>query len=253
MPSQADENLLGQRVGDQLTLQDQQTVLRKVGLINDGEVPLPLYGRWTSPDGVSVSIVSALTERRGAIGRCVEFSKRDSHDFWLPEFWDGGHYDRRSRTKNPFQPFVWSPESYRTGIDASDEIAAKGAASRPRLGIDLTKKLKITDGAIAGEWRAAEGTLALRSQVWGSWQPDPDYNRGRQLVEGEVLWAEPDWLDGVLARLQRRLVFTITLWKYKTSRDYDTSTGVKTVFVGLRADDGKFRLWHARKTSKRDY
>jgi hypothetical protein len=70
IPHQARQDFLGKRVGLQETLQDQQTVLRKLGFLGSpDDAPFPLYGSWSSPDGVSVSITSALTERRGAIGR----------------------------------------------------------------------------------------------------------------------------------------------------------------------------------------
>src|SRR5690606_35443424 len=146
----------------------------------------------SSPDGVRVRITSALTARKGAIGRCMAFAKQPGHDLWLPEFWDEGFYDRRHRQKSIFAPLVWAPETHSLGIDVGDEMAAEGAAGRPRLGIDLTKSLRLANGPGSGDWYAADGSLALRSQVWGSWKPDPDDHRGaRNHDDGEVLWASP--------------------------------------------------------------
>lgn len=253
-PTEANENLLGPRVKLQESLQDQDVILRKISFLGaSSEAPFPLYGQWSSPDDVSVSIVSALAERKGSVGRCSSFSKLPSHDFWLPEFWDEGYYDHRYRQKSPFEPFVWSPENHGLGIDEGDEIAARWSASRPRLGIALTKRLGLTVGSTYGEWFAANGELALKSQVWGAWQPDPDQHRHRHQVDGEILWATPSWLDAALLRLKRRLVTTVTIWKYRSSRAYDETSGVKLVLVGLRGDDGTFRLWHAKKASSVDY
>ncbi|AZQ54374.1 hypothetical protein [Burkholderia cenocepacia] len=254
VPQQAKEDLLGKRMGGQQeTLQDQETVLRKLGIVESvADALLPLYGRWSSPDGVSVSITSALTERRGAIGRCMEFAKRPGYDLWLPEFWDEGYYDRRNHRENPFAPLVWAPETNSLGIDVGDEIAAMGPGGRPRLGIALTKGLKLMNDPNCGDWRETDGRLALRSQVWGSWRPDPDRSRHRYQDDGEILWASPDWLNATLSVLDRRLVFTVTLRKYRSSRDYDPSSGVKSVLVGLRKDDGKLKLWQAKKASKQD-
>jgi hypothetical protein len=254
VPSQAKEDLLGKRIGQQETLQDQETVLRKLGLVDTAaDALIPLYGRWSSPDGVSVRITSALTERKGAIGRCFAFSKQPSHDLWLPEFWDEGHYDHRYRQESLFAPLVWAPETHSLGIDLGDEIAAQGPAGRPRLGIDLTKSLGLVNEPNSGDWRTADGCLALRSQVWGIWTPDPDHRQSRHHEDGEILWASPDWLAATLSTLNRRLVFTVTLWKYRSSRDYDPSRGVKSVLVGLKVDDGTLRLWQAKKASKYDY
>lgn len=254
VPQQAKEDLLGKRVGQQETLQDRQIVLRKLGFVDTAAgALLPLYGHWSSPDGVTVRITSALTGPKGAIGRCMAFAKQPSQDLWLPEFWDEGYYDRRYRQETPFDPLVWAPETHTLGIDAGDEIAAEGPAGRPRLGIDLTKSLELVNEPNDGDWLTAEGSLALRSQVWGSWKPDPDHRHSRHHDDGEILWASPDWLAATLSALNRRLVFTVTLWKYRSSRDYAPSSGVKSVLVGLRVDDGTLRLWQAKKASKQDY
>ncbi len=255
VPGQAKECLLGKRTGQQETLQDQHTVLRKLGLVDTPTDALVLlYGRWYSPDGVRVRITSALTERKGAITRCMAFAKQPSHDLWLPEFWDEGYYDLRRRQKSIFAPLVWAPETHSLGIDVVDEIAAEGPAGRPRLGIDLTKSLMLANEPDSGDWHAADGGLALRSQVWGCWKPDPDDHRGsRHHDDGEILWASPDWLAAMLSSVNKRLVFTITLWKYRSSREHAPSSGVKSVVVGLRLDDGTLRLWHAKKASKQDY
>lgn len=254
VPQQAKEDLLGKRVGQQETLQDRQIVLRKLGFVDTAAgALLPLYGHWSSPDGVTVRITSALTGPKGAIGRCMAFAKQPSQDLWLPEFWDEGYYDRRYHQETPFDPLVWAPETHTLGIDAGDEIAAEGPAGRPRLGIDLTKSLELVNEPNDGDWLTAEGSLALRSQVWGSWKPDPDHRHSRHHDDGEILWASPDWLAATLSALNRRLVFTVTLWKYRSSRDYAPSSGVKSVLVGLRVDDGTLRLWQAKKASKQDY
>lgn len=254
IPQQAKEGLLGVRAGQQETLQDQETVLRKLGFVSTAaNALLPLYGRWSSPDGVTVSITSALTERKGATGRCMAFAKLPSHDLWLPEFWDEGYYDRRHRQESPFAPLVWAPETHSLGIDAGDEIAAEGPGGRPRLGIDLTKSLELVSEPNSGDWRTADGSLALRSQVWGNWKPDPDHRESRHHEDGEILWASPDWLAAALSTLDRQLIFKVTLWKYRSSRDYAPSSGVRSVLVGLRVDDGTLKLWQAKKASKQSY
>lgn len=251
VPQQAKEDLLGARVGQQEMLHDQHTVLRKLGFVDTvPDAQLPLYGRWSSPDGVTVSITSALTERKGAIGRCMALAKQPSHDLWLPEFWDQGYYDRRHRQESPFAPLVWAPETHSLGIDVGDLIAAEGPAGRPRLGIDIAKSLGLVNELNSSDWRTADGSLALRSQVWGNWKPDPDNRQHRCHDDGEILWASTDWLAATLSALKRQLVFTVTLWKYRSSRDYAPSSGVKSVLVGLRLDDGTLRLWKAKKASE---
>ena len=249
-PRCAFENFLGPREGANESLQAEDVVLKKLGIIcNIPAELIPLYGRWTSPDGVSVSITSAMSERKGAVQRCASFSKFPRHDFWLPEFWDGGYYDRQFRQTSPFEPLVWAPDNNSLGIDQGDELAAYDAASRPRFGIELTKQLSLTEGAVFGEWHDSSGSLVLKSQVWGKWEPDPDHHKHRKQSGGEILWAMPAWLEGTLSGLKRYLVTTITLWKYRSSKSYDETSGAKLVIVALRADDGNIRFWHAKKAS----
>lgn len=253
VPQQAKEDLLGDRVGPQEMLQNQETVLQKLGFMDIATDSLfPLYGRWSSPDGVTVSITSALTERKGAIGRCRALAKRSSHDLWLPRFGNDG-YEDHYRQENPFTPLVWAPINHSLGIDVGDEIAAEGPGGRPRLGVDLTKVLELVNEPYSGDWCTPGGHLALRSQVWGSWKPDPDHNRYHHHEDGEILWASPDWLAATLSTLNRQLVFTVTLCKYRSSREYNPSTGVKSVLVGVRSDDGVLRFWQAKNASKQDY
>jgi hypothetical protein len=254
IPREAFEDFLRPREKQQDSLQPQDVVLKKLRITDrDVAEPIPLYGRWTSPDGVSVNITSALSERKGAVQRCKTFSKEPGHDFWLPEFWDGGYYDRRYRQASPFEPLVWAPEHYGLGIDQGDELAAHCAASRPRLGIDLTQQLSLTEGPVFGEWHDASGGLALKSQVWGKWEPYPDQHKYRQQSGGEILRAAPAWLEATLSGLNRRLVTTITLRKYRSSKSYDETSGAKLVIVALRADDGSMRFWYAKKASNVDY
>jgi hypothetical protein len=111
----------------------------------------------------------------------MALAKETSDHLWLPEFWDAGYYDPQHREKTPFAPFVWAPQAYGLGIDIGDEIAAKGTLARPRLGLDLTKLLRSVNETSNGFWRAGDGRLALRSEVWGSWKPNPDDTRRRHL------------------------------------------------------------------------
>lgn len=254
VPLQANEDLLGKRIGRQETLQDNQTLLKRLGISDTaGATLIPLYGRWTSPDGVNVSITSALTERKGAIGRCLAFAQQPDHDFWLPEFWDNGYYDTHYRQESPFSPLVWAPENHSLGIDVGDEIAAQGPGGRPRLGIDLTRNLGLVNYQDSGDWLTTDGSVALKSQVWGRWEPDPGQRHSRYHDDGEILWASPNWLATTLSALNRRLVFTVTFHKYRSSSDYDALCGAKSVLVGLRFEDGSLRFWRATKASKLDY
>jgi hypothetical protein len=103
---------------------------------------------------------------------------------------------------------------------------------------------------MTGNWHAKDGARAMSSQVWGKWRPDPDQRRHHYHDDGEMLWAVPNWLDQTLAKLGKRLVYTVTLSKYRSSRSYEETTGVKAVFVGLRTDAPELRIWFAKNASR---
>ncbi|WP_111398521.1 hypothetical protein [Humitalea rosea] len=71
--------------------------------------------------------------------------------------------------------------------------------------------------------------------------------------DGEILWAAPHWLHQTLSYLRKRLVYSITLSKYRSTREYDQATDVKAVFIVLMTDDPKFQIWHEKKESSQNY
>lgn len=247
VPEQAKLNLLGKSQGSQHQLLEQDILLKCLGIVDlADDLKLPIYAQWLSPDGVTVSITSALTDIKGSISRCQKFIKLPSHDIWIPEFWDAGYYETRYRSKNVFEPFIWAPETYQMGIDSGEEIASKAAAARPRIGIDLTKALELSNSEDTRKWVTGAGQLALTSQVWGMWKPDPDSRKARFQDDGEILWASNDWLISTLASMKKTLVLKVSLRKFSSSRSYDTSEGVEKNYIILIMPDGKFRLWSVK-------
>jgi hypothetical protein len=253
VPENAKANFMGPRVGNKESIIEAAAVFERLGLTSS--VPsamIPIFGQWRSPDDVHIRIVSALGARRGIIDRCDAFSKRTDHDLWLPMFWHEG-VDDPHRQERPFEPFIWAPDNYGLGVDAGEKTATGGAASRPRLGVDLTAKFAFIADADSREWKTANDELALRSKVWGEWVPDADNYRHLRNEDGEILWAAPDWLDRTLPKFDRQLVYTVTLQKYKSSRSYSDATGAKAVYVGTRPAGKGIRFWFAKKASTTIY
>lgn len=253
VPEQARERFLGKRKGNQEMLVVKEVLFRMVGFpaVSRGHF-LPLYGYWTSPDGVHVSISSALVVERGAVGQCNRFSKALDHDLWLPQFGADGRIDRYAK-KTSFDPLIWEPEKYPTGIDDGDELAARGAMARPKLGLVLNRLLQLKPDNDDRQWRDSKGVLVLKSEIWGEWKPDPDNHRSSYQDEGALLWAKRDWLDGVLKSYKRSLIFNISFSKSKSRKSYDDSSGVKEVYVGLKRSGELPRFLFARKASKKVY
>jgi len=252
-PEVCGHNLLGPHVKNVESIIPAPAVFEKLGISNIPQTGmLPIYGRWRTPDGVHVRIETALGKRRGIMGLCQKFTRKADHDLWLPLFHDDG-YDDEYRQASPFEPFVWALENHNIGIDSREKIATDGVASRPRLGVEHLKTFGLKPDPDFREWKTSENELALRSQVWGEWMPDPDDNRGNQRNDnGEILWASRDWLDRVLPPMDRQLVLHVTLKKYKDRR-FGNGSGAKAVYVGTRPAGGEVRFWYAKKSSNTTY
>jgi hypothetical protein len=151
--------------------------------------------------------------------------------------------------RSDFEPLIWVPERYPIGIDTGDEFATEYSVARPRLGPALTSKLGLKTDNNDRNWLTQDGNLALRSQVWGEWKPDPDNHRAWYQDRGMVLWAQPDWIDIALLALNRSLVFHIDFYKHKPYRSYDNAPGFRSVYIALRMQDGTLRIWKAKKAS----
>lgn len=169
-----------------------------------------------------------------------------------PRFGSDGRIDRFS-TKSAFAPLIWDPETYPIGIDASDEWATRGAIARPRLGRAINKVLGLRSDENDRRWHDSEGNLALKSEVWGSWKPDGEGRGGRYQDEGEILWANRAWLDKTLKTCGHSIVSQMSFSKYKSSKSYDETSGVKEIYVGLKRYEHDFRFWFAKRASKTVY
>ncbi|MBL5864355.1 hypothetical protein JBO49_27530 [Serratia fonticola] len=247
VPAEAREYLLGASKGSQETLLDKEALFTKVGFsLCSDDLFLPLYGYWTSPDGVHVRIHSALIEVRGAVGQCTKFARYPDYDLWLPSFGSDGRVDRYAE-KKACNPLIWEPGRNPIGIDEGDEWATRGAKARPRLGLAINKLLGLTPDNDERQWYDHTNRLALRSEVWGEWRPDPDARRSRYQDEGTILWAERGWLDEALKSCKRSLIFTLDFSKYKSSG----SSGIRERYVVLKRSGDSPRFWYAKNASKR--
>lgn len=251
VPAQAVEWLLARNAGKD-SLEDEENLLRKVGLPRDTGAPVPLCGHWRSTDGVNVRLIAALAKKRGVIGRCKALSRRPDHDLWLPSFDSYGNVDRHT-AKSDFEPLIWEPERYPEGIDVGDEFATRYPVIRPRLGRALIRDLGLRTENEGGVWLAEDRQTALRSQVWGQWQPDPDSHHGWHQDEGMLLWACPDWLDTALLKLGRRLVFYINFYRSRSYRSFDSRPRLRAAYVALRMPEGTYRVWQAKEAMNTAY
>jgi hypothetical protein len=250
MPAVATASFVAPRVGRHDVLHDPATLLSRLGMSAEATAPLPIYGSWTSPEGVHVRIVSGLARPRGAIKACTAFARRPEHELWIPLFDSCGDGEEAFRAPNPFEPLIWDREALDLGVDQADRYAAPAAAARPRLGLGPTQLLELTPDDDQRQWFTRDRRRALWSAVWGEWRPNPDYQRELQHNGGDILWADQRWLETALHTMERQLVFQVSFVRRKPARGYDDGRAVKAVYVLLRLRGGALRSWHARTASK---
>ncbi len=121
------------------------------------------------------------------------------------------------------------------------------------LGLMIKRMLGLKSDKNERLWHNREGDLVLKSEVWGEWRLDPDSYQNRYQDVGAVLWADREWLDRSLNINKRCLVYIIEFSKYKSSKSYDDSSGVRELYVSLKQSGKCFRFWHAKKASKTIY
>jgi hypothetical protein len=121
------------------------------------------------------------------------------------------------------------------------------------LGLTLNELFGLSPDNDERHWYDNAGELALKSDIWGEWKPDTDARGSRFQDEGAVLWAERDWLDRILKSCKRSLIFTLGFSKYKSSKSYDDSTGVRKQYVALKRSGESPRFWCAKKASETVY
>jgi len=236
-------------------LEDDEALLHKIGVLaGAGEEFFPLCGSWRSSDGVYVRITSALAPRKGIIGQCKAFSRKSDHDIWLPTFNSAGEPDPYMM-KSEFEPLIWLPEKYPIGIDSGDEFSTRNVAERARLGKGLAERLELKPGNDYREWFTQDESVALRSQVWGQWKPEPNGHHDWCPDNGSMLRANSKWLDSALTTLNRTLVLHISFHRYKSYSSSSEASGLRAVYIVLRKPDvdGTLRYWKAKTASKVTY
>ncbi|WP_369743042.1 hypothetical protein AB8S08_00565 [Pseudidiomarina sp. PP-1MA] len=250
VPKEARLKLLRKSEGSQQALLDTETLFSMIGFSKITEDHfLPICGSWKSPDGVYINISAAIIKTRGAVGQCASFSKSPDHELWLPRFSSNGRSDPMSK-RDSITPLIWEPEPYPVGIDENDEWATRYALARPRLGATISRLLKLTPSNDERFWYDNMGELVLKSGVWGGWRYSSSNRERRVQDDGTILWAKYDRLDQLLKSSKRSLIFTIQFTKTNSDYNYDNSSGIREIYIGLKRVGEPPRFWFAKKASK---
>ena len=249
VPNHARQRILGEVCHNSEAPIGQEELFQKFGAANDSDDGcFPIYGSWTSPDGVTVYFFAASANVKGALEHCVKLSRLSYFDLFLPQFGRDGRQDRMFKGVQT-RPIIWVPERLPVGIDNGEESAVQHVKNRPRLGASLTRALQLIPDRCERNWYDCNGRLALKSQVWGQWQSCIRSPSGRVQDGGAMLWADSEWLEETLLRHSRSLIYEFGFEKYRDSSGIHRTPGLHQIYVGLKLSGKPLKLWFAEEAS----
>jgi hypothetical protein len=188
---------------------DEETMLRLVRFGDNGLDDVVLAGNWTSPDGISVKITTALVAPENAKDAATKLAKADGFSAWLPCVGDCDQFDDKPEPKT--LPWVVSP-SRETAIDENDPLGSGVAINRTRFASEIISlgNLRPTD-AFERAWVDSNGQIVCRSEAWGS----SETNYEGESFTGKRMVCSRDFLKTVLDNRKMDLLLLVVLQKYE--------------------------------------
>lgn len=190
--------------------------------------PDQLYvnGFWQDDNGNDVKIASGFVRPEDTVAVVESLLLADSFFQWLP---DEDDHPTSGSEAVPVEPWLFTEEIHREGIDASDPYAVKHVAGRTRPN-DKTiaaLSLKRTDD-FGRSWMDESQNVFLRSEAWGLRK-----GQGQHETEtvGDRLAVDTDKLKKFLRSRHRNLIILIKIQKYIKSGEYDGKFATKTAAV----------------------
>jgi len=209
-PVDAQVNLM-EKSGDGLAITGGQTEL--LGLLNIrlsvGD-DLVVAGDWSSVDGITIHINSALAPPKKADALARSLSREDPIQAWLPrtEAYDAGEEYSHSES-GPYTPWIVWP-SMEGRLDDTDSLGVISAVRRLYFAeaINAVASLKPAD-PFRRKWVDTQGRVAARSEAWSQHSRD---EAGE--TNAERLVCSASFLKDVLTRRNAELVILVVLRRY---------------------------------------
>lgn len=213
---------------------DQGTLLNLAGI----EIGKPLgqsvlvAGSWSSPDNVSVNIMSALVPKGEAELAAVALGAASEHNLYLPSLraYEGededGDFGNDENT--PCKVWISRREAY-SKLDKYDPYGSDAAIQRPRLTMAIN-----TDFAAASkdpwsaDWLMPGGKRAYSADAWGMRRGD---GQAEKAEEGTAVVCDTAFLLEVLRSLDCSLLLLVKLDLYIEGNRYGDDETSSSKFV----------------------
>lgn len=202
--------------------EDHELLRPLLGIGPDTEIGdlLIVDGSWSSPDGVSVSISSALVApgESEIAARAVNSAPR-TH-LWLPNLQDYEEEGERLRDGDMAPLEGWIVDAHaELQIDKYDPLGCRDAIQRQRPAQRVIDALKLqTDEPWRKYWRDPEGRIAFQCNAWGHLTGEGQHESAET---GSALLIDRTVLSEMLTRLDRDLLLLVKLQFYKERNRYD--------------------------------
>jgi hypothetical protein len=202
-----------------------QALLRSLAGVSDDCLiaeDLMVDGAWASPDGVSVSVSSALVPPHQATLASRAVVTAPPMDMWLPSLEPGededDDYVRFGRDVAPLEAWITDPH-VELEIDNNDSAGVREALQRPRPATRVIRKFRLRpQRPWANAWIAAGKRVAFRSRAWGR---KVGLGDREDSDSGAALFATRPFLADLLTATDRDLLVLIKLQHYRESERYN--------------------------------
>ncbi|WP_316187974.1 MULTISPECIES: hypothetical protein [unclassified Bradyrhizobium] len=180
---------------------------------------LIVAGSWSSPDNVSVSIMSALVPEGDSDLAARSLTTSSEFHMWLPD-----HHpdDRLGDEYAPLEPWTFNREA-ECKLDEDDPLGSRSALARhcPAGRTIKERRLRAT-GAWQTAWNEPTGRHAFQSLAWGR---HTGHGRRADREQGDALYCDAQFMRELLAAKAQRLVLLVKLQHYREKKYDEHGTG----------------------------
>lgn len=207
---------------------------------------LNVWGYWTTADSdreQSIHIRSALVSPNKSLALLRALSSADNvHDYAIPTAEDDMEIDEAGYSLKG-----WIDDHSRDrGLDGDDRWAGGVRFPPPMPARHIIGLMGIKTDADRRQWRDAEGTVMLASQVWGHYDENKR-NDSHDPECGDRIQATAGFMSGLLAKLGCVLIIKVEIGRRRRYRSYESHIDDDKRRVPTRAklyllgSDGRFR------------
>jgi hypothetical protein len=201
---------------------------------------LLVSGSWTSPDGVDVSVMSALVPGRSAALAARALASGSDFHMWLPSYRYDDEDDSFDESEyEPMEAWIANREASQR-LDQYDPLGSRAALARPRPAKQIRTLFDLkSDDAWSSIWMAPRNVPAFNSDAWGVRTGE---GRSESWQNGTALHANRAFLKSLLTNCERSLLLLIKLQHYQE----------RGRFADIESGEGGFTYsWLIATVSKR--